>query len=325
MRRFTGYAVAVAVTALAMPLALVVTPDADADAGNPLTLTDGFYTDPESTVAAWVAAHPQDGRTASIRTEIASRPAARWFGTWSGNIDAAVGGYVGAAQAVNQLPVLVAYNLPGRDACGGHSAGGAGSADAYRTWISDFVGAIKERPAVVIIEPDAFGDFDCMGPDAVAARNDLLRFATEQFRDRAPNTWAYLDGGNARWVAADVMAGRLDAAGLANVRGFATNTSNYIPTSETIAYADAVNAGLSTFGYTRPYVIDTSRNGNGSNGQWCNPEGRRIGTAPQVGGGAELLLWVKAPGESDGNCGTAPDAAAGAFDPQLAYDLVHGF
>ncbi|GAA0797897.1 glycoside hydrolase family 6 protein [Spirilliplanes yamanashiensis] len=294
-------------------------------AGDPLALTNGFYVDPNTSAATWVASHRADGRAASIKTSIADRPMARWFGNWSGDIGQAVGAFVGAADQADRLPVLVAYNLPGRDACGGHSAGGAGSPAAYYTWISAFADAIKDRPAIVIVEPDALGDFACMDAAAISTRNDLLRFASTQFRDRSPNTWAYLDAGNAGWVAANVMAGRLHAAGLANVRGFSVNVSNYYTTGQSATYGSSVNAALSRHGYQRSYVIDTSRNGNGSNGQWCNPAGRRIGTPPQKGGGAELLLWIKAPGESDGACGTAPGSPAGSFDPQLAYNLIYGY
>ncbi len=293
-------------------------------AGDPLAMTNGFYVDPNTSAATWVAGHREDTRAASIKTFIADRPIARWFGNWSGDVNQAVSAFVGAADQADRLPVLVAYNLPGRDACGGHSAGGAGSPAAYYTWISAFADAIKDRPAIVIVEPDAFGDFDCMDAAAIATRNDLLRFATTQFRDRSPNAWAYLDAGNAGWVAADVMAGRLHSAGLADARGFSINVSNYYTTGQSATYGNSINAGLSRYGYQRPYVIDTSRNGNGSNGQWCNPAGRRIGTPPQKGGGAEMLLWIKTPGESDGACGTAAGSPAGSFNPQLAYDLVHG-
>ena len=37
-----------------------------------------------------------------------------------------------------------------------------------------------------------------------------------------------------------------------------------------------------------------------------------------------MLLWIKTPGESDGDCGTST-SPAGQFDPQLAYDLVYGY
>lgn len=72
------------------------------------------------------------------------------------------------------------------------------------------------------------------------------------------------------------------------------------------------------------FAIDTSRNGDGSNGEWCNPAGRKLGVAAQVGGGAEMLLWVKASGNSDGECGVAPTVPAGVFSPELAIRLVDG-
>ncbi|MEV4383202.1 glycoside hydrolase family 6 protein [Streptosporangium sp. NPDC049644] len=77
---------------------------------------------------------------------------------------------------------------------------------------------------------------------------------------------------------------------------------------------------------TAKWVIDTSRNGNGSNGEWCNPAGRKIGMTAQVGGGGgtEMLLWVKIPGDSDGNCGIAPNTYAGQFDPAIAIRLING-
>jgi endoglucanase len=72
-------------------------------------------------------------------------------------------------------------------------------------------------------------------------------------------------------------------------------------------------------------VVDTSRNGNGSNGDWCNPAGRKLGTTSAYGtGAAELLLWIKVTGDSDGPCGTAPATPAGQFDPDLAVRPING-
>lgn len=79
------------------------------------------------------------------------------------------------------------------------------------------------------------------------------------------------------------------------------------------------------------FVIDTSRNGNGSlNAEgrhvyWCNPVGRRLGVPSSPGGeGAEYLLWLKAPGDSDGMCGAAQEVSAGMFSPLLAEGLIDG-
>jgi len=52
-------------------------------------------------------------------------------------------------------------------------------------------------------------------------------------------------------------------------------------------------------------VISTLASGN-----WCNPPGAGLGLRPTANAGAPLLdayLWVKIPGESDGQC----DAAGG--------------
>jgi endoglucanase len=292
----------------------------------PVTMTSGLFADPDSVPATWVRTHPTDPSAARIQAAIGSKPIAKWFGTWSGDIGTAVGSFVGRADNADKLPVLVAYNLPGRDACGGHSAGGADTAAAYNTWISAFASAIGTRPAIVVIEPDSLGDFGCMTPDQITARTTLLTFATRQFHDRAPNTWAYLDAGNAGWIDAPTMADRLNKAGVANVRGFSLNVSNYYTTAQSSAYATSVNSALRTkFGYVKQFVADTSRNGNGSNGEWCNPAGRKLGVPAQTGTGSnDMLLWIKTPGSSDGLCGIAPTTPAGTFTADIANRLIDG-
>ena len=305
------------IVVLAVLLAGTATP---ASAASPIDMTSGFYVNTGSLPATWAANNPGDSRAARIQASIGSKPIARWFGNDS-NIGGTVGAYVGAASSHGKLPTLVAYNLPGRDACGGQSGGGAGSVAAYKTWISGFAAGIGTKPAVVVIEPDALGDFSCMTSTAISDRLGMLTYATQMFQQKAPNTYAYLDGGNAGWVAAPTMASRLNSAGVHNVRGFALNVSNYYTTSQSVSYANSVNSSLGT---AVKFVIDTSRNANGSSGQWCNPAGRKLGTSPQVGGGAELLLWVKTPGVSDGQCGIAPNTPAGQFNPDLAIRLIDG-
>jgi endoglucanase len=291
-----------------------------AAAASPIDLTSGFYVNPNSSPATWARNNPGDSRAARIQASIGAKPIARWFGNES-NIGSVVAGYVGAADGNDKLPVLVAYNLPGRDACGGHSGGGAGSVGAYKTWISSVAAGIGTKPAVVVIEPDALGDFECMTQTQINDRLGMLTYATQMFQQKSPNTYAYLDGGNAGWVAASTMASRLNSAGVRNVRGFSVNVSNYYTTSQSVSYANSV---VSSLGYAAKFVVDTSRNANGSNGQWCNPAGRRLGTTAQVGGGAEMLLWVKTPGNSDGQCGIAPGVPAGQFSPDIAIRLIDG-
>ena len=289
-------------------------------------MTSGFYVNPNNSAAVWSAAHQSDGREPAIESAIATKPDAVWFAGGESSIGDSVWSYVADAASVGQLPVLVAYNIPDRDVCAGQSAGGATSDGAYDTWIGGFAGGISNRPALVILEPDALADESCMNAAQIADRDGLLNFAITQFNNQSPDTYVYLDAGNPGWIPAATMANYLNAAGLANAHGFSVNVSSFYTTAQNIAYANAINADLSAgYGYTKPFVIDTSRNGNGSNNnQWCNPAGSKLGVTDQQGGGAEALLWIKTPGESDGDCGTSTDAA-GTFEPQLAYDLVYGY
>lgn len=99
----------------------------------------------------------------------------------------------------------------------------------------------------------------------------MISGALAEFNRQAPNTWVYLDAGNPGWVSAATMAQRLHEAGLRQAHGFSLNISNYYTTAQNTAYGNAVNSELAArYGYTKPFVVDTSRNGNGSNGEWCN-------------------------------------------------------
>ncbi|MFH8561909.1 glycoside hydrolase family 6 protein [Streptomyces sp. NPDC017988] len=308
----------------ALSLTLAAAPSAQA--ADPTSMTNGFYVDPDSSARRWVAANPRDGRAPAIDAAIAKTPMARWFGSWSGTIGTATGAYVGAADARDKLPVLVAYNIYNRDYCGGHSGGGASSPSAYANWIAQFAGGIADRPAVVVLEPDSLGDYGCMTQAQIDEREVMLTGALAEFNRRAPHTWVYLDAGNPGWASAATMARRLHEAGVRQAHGFSLNVSNYLTTAENTAYGNAVNRELSArYGYTKPFVVDTSRNGNGSDGQWCNPSGRRIGTPTQLGGGAEMLLWIKVPGESDGDCGVGAGSSAGQFLPEVAYKMIYGY
>jgi len=292
-----------------------------------------FYINPHSSAALWVKAHPDDPRAAKIRTAIADVPGAQWLTGTSqstASLSDAVRRYSLAAQQQHKTPVFVAYNLPDRDCSGGASAGGAANGAEYRMWIDQMVNGLGDKPAVLILEPDALADIECLTPAKRAERLDLMRYAVDRSRQHAPATDVYLDAGNANWKPAATMAASLNAAGIKNARGFALNVSNFYPLQMSRDYGDALNARLSSeFGYTRAMVIDTSRNGNGAKGgQWCNPPGRKIGVQPGEIAKNVLALWVKVPGNSDGDFSPLADChggpAAGVFSPDLAIRLIEG-
>ena len=281
-----------------------------------------FYVNPSSGAANWVRDNPADPKAAVIRDKIARQPQGKWVGDWTPDIRQEVSAYVGAAAQAGKLPVLVAYNIPGRD-CGQFSSGGAGSAKAYKTWLRNFAAGLGQRQAVVVLEPDALPLLlDCEQGTNTELVTSLLRFAVNEFGRQAPNAKVYLDAGNSNWKSAADMAARLKAADVAKAAGFALNTSNYRKTAESQHYGDEIVRLLG--GNTR-FVVDTSRNGAGPGDDWCNPAGRKLGeTSRRVPGsaGLEFLLWVKAPGESDGDCGVGQGSAAGEFLPDVAFDMA---
>ncbi len=271
------------------------------------------------TAAAAASASAQPGTDeAAAAKYLAARPAAVWLTpehAGIGAVGAQVTGLLGEAHAAQAALTVVVYGLPGRD-CGQYSAGGLQPGD-YTTWTAEIGTALKAAPDVttlVILEPDSLalapqcGNIDARVAQLSAAIGDLT----------APNTWIYLDGGHSTWLPADQMAGLLRQAGVDRVRGFATNVSNYNALGGEVAYAHAVSDLLGG----AHAVIDTSRNGAGSDGQWCNPPARLTGETGATMGDevVDLNLWIKPPGESDGTCNGGP--AAGTWWPQSAVELT---
>ena len=264
---------------------------------------------------AWRASRPLD---AAHMDRIAAEPQAGWLGEWSGDIRSAVAERVSAAARMGSVSTLVAYNIPQRD-CGSHSAGGAASADAYRTWIREFAGGVGGRPAIVVLEPDALAGMDCLSSDDKATRLALLEDAVSVLAAHG-SVATYIDAGHSAWQPAHVMANRLDSVGIARIHGFSLNVSNTRPTSGEVAYGQEI-AGL-TGG--KRFVVDTSRNGPATaSAEWCNPLGRALGRPPTTETGqpfVDAFLWIKRPGESDGTCNGGPPA--GAWWPEYALGLA---
>jgi endoglucanase len=284
--------------------------------GNPLKLTTGFYVDPDSSAAAYVRRHPEDTEVAS---RIAAQASARWVGAWSGDVRTGVTAYTTAAARAGELPVLVTDNLPGRQ-CG--IGGGAASDAAYRTWIAAVSAGIGTRPAVLVLEPDALARLDCYPTSEWDGRIALLKYAVGLLAAKNPNTWTYLDAGNVTSGDAKEIARRLRLADIGKIRGFALNTANYFTTEQSVTRGTEI---LQALGGGTHYVIDTSRNGNGSDGSSCNPPARKLGTPPaRTPTPVDLHLWLRTPGESDGPCGLTPDLPTRTFSPLLAHHLLTG-
>lgn len=285
------------------------------------TISGTMFRDPDSQVVRWVAANPNDSRMPVIRDKIASQPQARWLSTFNpSTVRAEVSGYVNAANAVNQIPVLSVYEITNRD-CGGASAGGAPDLTQYQSWVSAFAGALGSQTVIIVLETDSLALVTCLNATELAARNQALNTATQTIKAANPNARVYLDGGHSAWNSAAVQAARLRDAGVQNADGFFTNVSNYQPTASEASYGRAIIAELGRLGVPgKRQIIDTSRNG-GAAGDWCGDDNtdRRIGQYPTTGTNdatIDAYVWVKPPGEADG-CAYQ----AGQFVPALAYSL----
>ncbi len=279
-----------------------------------------LFTDPGSKAATAATSATDAGDTSDATTfgKIAAVPTAIWLTPEkhpTGEIGGYVQGLVTEASKLGQTPVFTVYGVPNRD-CGNHSAGGLSSAE-YPVWVKEIAAGLKGSGSVVILEPDALA----LASECDNVDERLTEVGTSVDTLAAAGLVVYIDAGHSNWGPAADMAALLNRAGVSRARGFSTNVSNYNATDLEQKYANEISS-LTNGAH---YVIDTSRNGNGSTGEWCNPPGRALGATPAAtksGSAQDGNLWVKPPGESDGTCNGGP--AAGEWWNQSALDLAVG-
>lgn len=240
----------------------------------------------------------RDLKDAALIAKMETIPRATWLTGGSG-ADAAkqVRTALAGAKLERAVPVLVVYNIPGRD-CGGYSAGGAQTTADYDAYIDAVSAAVGAAKAIVILEPDALANLpsDCgySGDTAAldAARYAQIGHAVDDFESALnPNVSVYLDAGHSAWHGVGDMAPRLVKAGVLRTQGFFLNVSNYQPTaheqlygtwiSECIAFANDAEEGgwrLGNYGWCpgqyQPvgpggsYVVDFSQATIDANTAW---------------------------------------------------------
>ncbi|MDT9701201.1 glycoside hydrolase family 6 protein [Streptomyces sp. P17] len=286
---------------------------------------DPFWVNPEGNAAQQVAAYEKAGKDSDAEQirKIAEQPTGEWIGPENPEEEAR--GFTEAADKAGRTALLVLYNIPRRD-CGQYSQGGAADGNAYRAWIDGVAKGIGDRSATVVLEPDAVLHLvdGCTPDEFHEERYDLLKGAIEKLKS-LKNTKVYLDAGNAGWGNPDQIFEPLRRAGIDQADGFSVNVSNFYTTEESIQYGKNLSAKVGN----KPFVIDTSRNGNGPYAEgdpgerWCNPPGRALGETPTTKTADPLVdayVWVKRPGESDGECKGGPKA--GQWWPDYALKLA---
>lgn len=308
MRRtvlLTAIAAACLVATLEATGSLGVSPSTTRDTVNPLR-GERLHVNPHSKARRALESLAQGTPESAAVAKIARQPQAIWLGSAVGSVRRVVREHL--REAGHALAVFTVFNRPDTD-CGQSPAVGAADDAAYLGWIRDLASGIGNRKAVVILEPDGIAlAAGCPTREQIASRLSLFRRAVSLLKER-PRVAVYLDAGHARWVPARRMAAMLTAAGIDAADGFSLNVSNFVATEESIAYGREVSKR------TRGahFVVDAGRNGNGSSpeNEWCNPAGRALGLPPTTSTGDRLVdafLWIKPPGESDGDCNGGPPA-----------------
>lgn len=148
-----------------------------------------------------------------------------------------------AAALERAVPILVAYNIPGRD-CSQYSAGGAPSDAAYEQWIDFLAQGLGNGKAVLILEPDALANLPSDCGSAYQAANPQITDATREadvayavgVLEKDPNASVYIDAGHSAWQSVGTIAQRLIAAGVQQAQGFFLNVSNYQYSGNDVAY-----------------------------------------------------------------------------------------
>jgi endoglucanase len=294
-----------------------------------------LYTNPHNPLVAVAATWDNAGRHADAKAlrALAAIPQAVWAAGQAGDIRAIHDYSMGATQA-HRIGVVVAYNLPHRDACGKYSSNDETANRAYRIWVDQLAAAIGASRDIVIVEPNAVPDIvtGCLGKSQVISRYQLLRYAMQKL-SRLPHTQVYLDAGNSGMATPSKMAGFMRAlakslvrAGVYFGKGFSANVSNFQQTDVSVQWSRWL---ASMLGHGMRTVVDTSRNGKGPyvgrlpGPDWCNPPGRAPGVLPTLDTGQAGIsgyLWIKDTGVSDGACNGG--LAAGKLLPGYALDLA---
>lgn len=297
----------------------------DGNAGAEITQqpkeVDPFWVNPDGNAAQQLAALEKSDKKdqAEQIRKIAQQPTGEWISPE--NPEEQARGFTEAADEAGRTALLVLYNIPHRD-CGQYSGG------AYRAFVDGVAKGIGDRSATVILEPDAVLHLvdGCTPEEFHEERYDLLKGAIAKL-GALKNTKVYLDAGNAGWGHPDQIFEPLKWAGIDQADGFSVNVSNFYTTEDSIAYGKQLAAKVGG----KHFVVDTSRNGNGPYAEgapderWCNPPGRALGETPTTKTADPLVdayLWVKRPGESDGECKGGPKA--GEWWPEYAVKLAEG-
>jgi cellulose 1,4-beta-cellobiosidase len=356
---------AIVICALAAPAAAAAAPAAPTSAAHAPDNVNPFaggriYVDPAFSSRVLAVAERTPAEAERLR-KLAKLSTALWVDTIAQTKQ--IAGWLDDASAQQQatgqpvVPVLVVYDLPGRDCAAASSAGelppnAAGEARYRREFIDVIAKRFKAHPSLriaVVLEPDSLANVvtNLENPRCAAAEGVYRRgIAYAIAKLSLPNVYVYLDAGHSQWLgwprnlrkSVGIFKQVLAAGGGADrVRGFAVNVSNYNPAHDPTtkrtspdepspdesAYVRELSAALTKEGISgKGFLIDTSRNGRPNlrtdPGNWCNIKGAGLGERPRVA--PELLVDAYVWIKPPGDSDGTSSRTAARFDANCVSD-----
>ncbi|GAB9472482.1 Endoglucanase a [Globisporangium polare] len=270
--------------------------------------------------------------SASAIAELEQHSIATWYSDRNGDYVATAKQLVTTCPASSRLSVVV-YGLPNKDCEARSSAAGSTvtNSEDYKRFIQSLVEIVGDRKALYVLEPDAVGLLAKVGGcGAQAGYRENLLLAIELLSAN-PNAEIYLDVGY--WTlaypesTARVAQVVKDLAAVGRVKGITLNTSNFRNSAEMSELCSNFQVSIGTNALN--CIVDTSRNYNGSpSTEWCNVRIAGIGSPPSsITGFSNLdyFMWIKPPGESDGQCDTGSHTADAMAGPEPGAFFNEGF
>ncbi|MDN5895709.1 MAG: glycoside hydrolase family 6 protein [Nocardioides sp.] len=216
---------------------------------------------------AWQPYVRAKGARKKLLARIALRPKAKWYGSWVGNgaIKKKVREYVANSQDGNPeaLVQLTVFRMVPWEHAACKRLPTVAEKRSYRGWIRQFAAGVGDAHAAIILQPD--GPFALCAPGGSRVPSNLIRYAAQRF-STLPNASVYIDAGTADWPKNDPAASAriLRRAGVELVRGFALNSTHYVPVGWDINFGSQIIRELEAVGiHGKHLVINTSSNGRG--------------------------------------------------------------
>ena len=219
---------------------------------------------------AWLPYTRATGKKKKLLGKIALAPKSKWYGGWipDNQIEAKIRDHIANAQAGNPetLVNMSIFRMSPweEEAC--KRLPTRAEQKSYKQWIDSFARGVGEAHAAIVLQPD--GPFALCAPGGSLLPSQQIGYAARVL-GALPNASVYIDAGASDWLRSDPARALqiLLPASVADVRGFALNSTHYAATSDELRFGAAIVAELEKLGITdKHFVVNTAANGRPFNG-----------------------------------------------------------